>query len=586
MRDVLGDSLLRFAGFELDLPRAELRGADGTPIKLRPKTFELLRLFATSGGRVLSKQELMEAVWPNVHVGEDSLFQCIRELRAALGDERRQLIKLASGGGYLLATEVVAEPAADPAPAERTATDPTGEVAPLPPAEVAAARPQRAWFGLSRQATVAGVAGLFVMGLAVAAPVLKPDLLFRRTPPRLAVMPIVDDSKDARGAALAAEVTARLTDGFARIQNISVVAPRMAAKGGDKGGDSTAAPAASSDYELRGELERSDKSWTLRARIIKAATAEVQSVVAASVAADEADAQLAQSRLVAGVGHGLARRLNEILEARTPRVPAAGSSAGGDKVAVEQALASINQTTRERFGAAQAMLQKALSDDPDNLDVAVALASLQMRGIQMVWFSPEEAVAVEARANATLEQALRSKPNSIPVLEAYCRFLSATNHFVESLVTCAKALSFDPWNGSALYLIGLGQVYLGRFDDALATFQQADRYDTPAASRWTWLLGAGMTYALMERFEEALPWLQRSIAVTPGTGRSHFLLAAAYQRSGRLEEAKAAIAEGLRLRPGTTRRSVWPPMKNASPVCIAAWERVVQAEVDAGLPEQ
>ncbi|MDA9425104.1 MULTISPECIES: winged helix-turn-helix domain-containing protein [Bradyrhizobium] len=578
--------MLRFAGFELDLPRAELRGPDGTPIKLRPKTFEMLRLFATSGGRVLSKQELMEAVWPNVHVGEDSLFQCIRELRTALGDDRRQLIKLASGGGYLLATEVVAASEAGPVPAEETRPDPTVEVAPLPSAGVAAvsAGPQRAWFGLSRQAAVAAVAGLcvVVMGLAVAAPVLKPDLLFKRTPPQLAVMPIVDDSKDARGAAMAAEVTARLTDGFARIQNISVVAPRLAAKGGD----STAASAASFDYELRGELERTDQSWTLRARIIKAATGEVQSVVAASVAADESNAQLAQSRLVAGVGHGLARRLNEILESRAPRAQAAGASAGGDKVAVEQALASINQTTRERFGAAQAMLQKALTDDPDNVDLAVALASLQMRGIQMVWFSPEEAVTVEAKTNATLEQALQSKPNSIPVLEATCRFLSATNHFVESLVTCAKALSFDPWNGSALYLIGLGQIYLGRFDDALATFQQADRYDTPQASRWTWLLGAGLAYVLMERYEEAVPWLQRSIAITPGTGRSHFLLAAAYQRLGRHEEASAAMAEGLKLRPGTTRRNVSPPMKNASPICVAAWDRVVQAEVDAGLPEQ
>ena len=62
----------------------------------------------------------------------------------------------------------------------------------------------------------------------------------------------------------------------------------------------------------------------------------------------------------------------------------------------------------------------------------------------------------------------------------------------------AKALSFDPWNGSALYLIGLGQIYLGRFDDALATFQQADRYDTPPASRWTWLLGAGLANLLWD----------------------------------------------------------------------------------------
>ena len=93
------------------------------------------------------------------------------------------------------------------------------------------------------------------------------------------------------------------------------------------------------------------------------------------------------------------------------------------------------------------MLQEALTEDPDNVDLAVALASLQMRGIQLVWFSPHEAIADEAKASATLGQALRSKPNSIPVLEAYCRILSATNHFVGSLVACAKALSFDPWNG-------------------------------------------------------------------------------------------------------------------------------------------
>ena len=100
--------MFRFAGFELDQERAELRGPDGAAIKLRPKTFEMLRLFAANAGRVLSKQELMEAVWPNVHVGEDSLFQCIREIRAALRDDGRQMIKLVSGRGYLFAAQVSA----------------------------------------------------------------------------------------------------------------------------------------------------------------------------------------------------------------------------------------------------------------------------------------------------------------------------------------------------------------------------------------------------------------------------------------------------------------------------------------------
>src|ERR1700733_4439375 len=98
--------VLRFAGFELDQRRAELRGPDGKAIKLRPKTLGILILLTTNAGRVVSKQELMDAVWPNIHVGDDSLFQCIRELRTALGDEQRQMIKLVSGRGYLFDIDV------------------------------------------------------------------------------------------------------------------------------------------------------------------------------------------------------------------------------------------------------------------------------------------------------------------------------------------------------------------------------------------------------------------------------------------------------------------------------------------------
>src|SRR5580693_2946695 len=51
-----------------------------------------------------------------------------------------------------------------------------------------------------------------------------------------------------------------------------------------------------------------------------------------------------------------------------------------------------------------------------------------------------------------------SKPNHIPAHEAYCRFLDATNQFSASLVACARALSLDPWNGIALYHLGLAQL--------------------------------------------------------------------------------------------------------------------------------
>src|SRR5262249_46284130 len=123
-------------------------------------------------------------------------------------------------------------------------------------------------------------------------------------------------------------------------------------------------------------------------------------------------------------------------------------------------------------------------------------------------------------------------------------------------------------------------------EDALATFRQADRFDTPSVSRWTWLLGAGWAHLLMGHGEEAVPWMRRSIAITPGSGRSHMMLAAAYQRAGRVDEAKAAMAEGLKLVPDTTALNIAPPDKNSSPVYVQATARVVQLMVAAGLPER
>ena len=138
----------------------------------------------------------------------------------------------------------------------------------------------------------------------------------------------------------------------------------------------------------------------------------------------------------------------------------------------------------------------------------------------------------------------------------------------------------------ALYHIGLSQLPLGRFEDALATFKQADRLDTPPVSRWTWLLGAGVSYLMMGRDEEALPWLQRSIAITPASGRPLVLLAAAYQRLGRTDEAQAALTQGIKLRPGSTASNIGIPTKNNSPAYMEARGRIEQALIAAGLPER
>jgi formylglycine-generating enzyme required for sulfatase activity/DNA-binding winged helix-turn-helix (wHTH) protein len=107
--DEIVHKCLRFDRFTLDLTRGSLR--TGTQdIELRPKVFEVLRYLVENAGRLVPKQELCEAVWPNVYVSDDSLAQCIRQLRDGLGDDAHRLIKTVHRRGYLL--DAVVTPAA------------------------------------------------------------------------------------------------------------------------------------------------------------------------------------------------------------------------------------------------------------------------------------------------------------------------------------------------------------------------------------------------------------------------------------------------------------------------------------------
>lgn len=112
---------LQFDHFNLDLARGCLRAGD-QDIYLRPKTFDVLRYLVENAERLVSRQELHDAVWPNVAVSDDSLVQCIRELRKKLGDDGRRLIKTVPRRGYRFDSTVTAFTSQTP-PSSRSLAD-------------------------------------------------------------------------------------------------------------------------------------------------------------------------------------------------------------------------------------------------------------------------------------------------------------------------------------------------------------------------------------------------------------------------------------------------------------------------------
>ncbi|MCY1125484.1 winged helix-turn-helix domain-containing protein [Frigidibacter sp. RF13] len=94
-------SKLRLNDAVLDIAAGTLtRG--GNVIPLRAKSYQLLTCLAARPGQVVTKDELMAAVWPDVYVTEDSLTQTIRDIRTAVNDEGARLIQTVRGRGYLL----------------------------------------------------------------------------------------------------------------------------------------------------------------------------------------------------------------------------------------------------------------------------------------------------------------------------------------------------------------------------------------------------------------------------------------------------------------------------------------------------
>src|SRR5215470_18827403 len=98
--------MFQFEGYMLDVARHSLRAAD-REIALRRKSFELLRYLVENPDRLVTKEELLKAIWPNALVTDESLTQCVREVRQAIGDSKQTTIATVPRCGYRFAAPVM-----------------------------------------------------------------------------------------------------------------------------------------------------------------------------------------------------------------------------------------------------------------------------------------------------------------------------------------------------------------------------------------------------------------------------------------------------------------------------------------------
>src|SRR5262245_8634094 len=179
-----------FGPFRLDAVE-RLLSREGIPIPLTPKAFDLLLTLVEQPGHLLAKEELMQAVWPDTFVEENSLAWNISNLRKTLGDGENGLryIETVPKRGYrfvahlrTLGDATIEAPAHEPSNNVAATRDNAADFAELLVAEhqtttgaesaeeaIASAPPQSGWWSNARLAwIVAALAGLAALALAAA----------------------------------------------------------------------------------------------------------------------------------------------------------------------------------------------------------------------------------------------------------------------------------------------------------------------------------------------------------------------------------------------------------------------------------
>jgi tetratricopeptide (TPR) repeat protein len=200
------------------------------------------------------------------------------------------------------------------------------------------------------------------------------------------------------------------------------------------------------------------------------------------------------------------------------------------------------------------------------------------------WLSEDRADRLRS-AEANLGKALKLRPDNANARTVLGMLRNQGNRAVQGIAECERALAIDRNLAVAHAWIGMAKYLTGRFDETDGHVLEALRISPRDTYAGAWMLFAGFAKLCLGRDEEAVAWLNRSVELSPSLPLAHFLLAAAFARLGRIEDAREAARAGLELNPSFTISRYRSSPFSDNPVYLAGRERVYEGLRLAGVPE-
>ena len=515
----------------VDLAREALRDERGAVVPLRPRAWLVLRLLATRAGQLVGKDEIMDEVWSDCEVTEDSLVQAIGDIRRALGDAGRSALKTLPRRGYMLIV--------DEKPIDN-----------------------------------------FVVSGDTPRPSDIEEMPASLSMPRLSivVLPFANIGGDPAQDDFVDGVTESLTTDLSRIAGSFVIARNTSFTFKGKAVDiRQIGRELNVRYVLEGSVQRGGNRFRLNAQLTDTETGS-------HVWAERFDKPAAalfdmQDEIVSRLANTLSAELIAAEARRAERSPHPDAM---DLYFQGRALQNRG-VTAGLLAQARDFFTRSLALDPGNIEAAVAAAQVEV-SVGSAFMADDVNTHFHA-AETALNSALRHAPNHPRAHMLLGAVQIQTSRIANGIAQCRRSLALDPNLADAHGFIGLGKYQSGHSEEVEGHIQEALRLSPCDTRAFLWYMFVGLGKLSIHADPEAIEWFRRSLEANRNHALSHFHFATALALAGDLKEARSIAEAGLALDPGFTIRRYRNNAKGDNPVYLARRQRYFEGLRLAGVPE-
>ena len=481
-------SEIRLGRFIFDRETGRLGGDDDATLELRHQSKQVLLRLAKTPNELVTKQVFFDDVWGGMHVSEDSLVQCIADIRQAIQDTDKSIIETVPRKGYRLVAK--------------------------------ADTPARNWMRPVAVATCALLAVLAVAALTALRPADEKRVI--------AVLPFQDDSQGRNQDILGDSIGEGILDNLARYPELLVIARSSSFRFREQETDiREIGSKLGANYIVEGSQILNGDALRVTARLIDVRKNR-------SVWSDQIDAEISD---LFDVTNDISLRVAHAVEAFVSDAGAIQHSGGVDALLLHLKARRImfRGLSPEGNNEAIALNREVIARYPDEPWGYAGLAFGLRTQLRVGWADNPVETLKEAIESA--ETAVRLGPENYLAHFALGRVRMQQGNQLAAIEAFERSLQLNPSNTMALNALAQSYFYIGQTDESLDILDRSERIDPIPSYVHSWNSAWFLWQA--NQCDEALESFARLTAPPP---EAHKLLAAIQMCLGQETEARQSLS--------------------------------------------